>query len=201
MLEAAAGTRDADESSLASRMRAGDAGAFADLVHGCAGALYATARRLLRSDADAADAVQDALVKALRSIDGFRGDASLLTWLRRIVTNEALMRLRGRGRRGECSIEDLQPRFADDGHRVQFRDAWQEPADALLARREVRDAVRRNLDRLQHDYRTVLLLRDVEGFDTQHTAALLGTTPGAVKVRLHRARLALRELMERELAR
>jgi len=183
------------EAALLDRLRHGDQEAFEQLVCSCAGPLHATAMRLLRHQDDAAEAVQDALLLAFRSVDRFRGEARLLTWLKRIVINAALMKMRKR-RHHECSFEDLMPRFLPDGHRIEPPQREPPPDDDA----ERCAALRRLIDELPDAYRTVLLLRDVEGLDTAQTARAVGTTPGAVKVRLHRARLALRELITGERA-
>jgi len=98
------------ESDLVARLRAGDEAAYAELVRTQGGRMFAVARRLLRSDDDAADAVQEAFVSAFRAIASFEGGARLSTWLHRIVVNAALMKLRTRARRPEVSIEELLPR-------------------------------------------------------------------------------------------
>jgi RNA polymerase sigma-70 factor (ECF subfamily) len=185
------------ESALIARLQAGDASAFAELVRAQGPRMLAVARRLLRSDDDAADAVQEAFISAFRAIGNFEGGARLSTWLHRIVVNSSLMRLRTRTRRSELSIDELLPKFVEDGQHIDEPREWRspEPLDAL-ERRETRLLVRGLIDRLPSDYRTVLLLRDIEGLDTKETADLLGVTPNAAKIRLHRARLALRTLLD-----
>jgi RNA polymerase sigma-70 factor (ECF subfamily) len=111
------------------------------------------------------------------------------------VVNTALMKLRTRRRRPEESIEALLPGFLADGHHAERFTAWTERADQALARNETREAVRRHIDELPESFRTVLLLRDIEGLSTEETARLLETTTNAVKIRLHRARQALRTLL------
>jgi RNA polymerase sigma-70 factor (ECF subfamily) len=93
----------------------------------------------------------------------------------------------------------LLPRFSDDGHLADPIHAWAIRHDSAVRDRETREVVRRNIDQLPDSYRTVLLLRDIEGHSTDETAQLLGTTPGNVKTRLHRARQALRTLLDRDL--
>ena len=108
------------------------------------------------------------------------------------------MRLRSQRRRPERSIDDLLPTYLDDGHRVHPRDAWSTESESALEQNERRALVHRSLDQLPDDYRTVIVLRDLECLDTDEVATLLGITAGAVKTRLHRARQALRTLLERE---
>ena len=194
--------RGADEDApLLAGLRRGDDEAFATLVHQQAGRMLVTARRLLRSEDDARDVVQEAFVSAARSIRSFAGGSKLSTWLHRIVINAALMSLRSQRRRAEEPIDDLLPQFDADGHHLAPPAAWEMPSDVLLERHDTRAAVRCCIDRLPERYRTVLLLRDIEELDTQETADRLAVTRNTVKMRLHRARQALRMLLERELVR
>jgi RNA polymerase sigma-70 factor (ECF subfamily) len=183
-----------DESALVARLKAGDEAAFEELVRSHAGRMLAVARRYVPEE-DARDAVQDAFLSATRAMHRFEGQARLSTWLHRIVVNAALILIRTRKRRPEESIEDLLPRYLEDGHMEQPAAPWREPADTLLERQEVRETVRGAIQQLPETYRAVLLLRDVEERDTQETAELLGISSTNVKVRLHRARQALRTLL------
>jgi RNA polymerase sigma-70 factor (ECF subfamily) len=189
-----------DESALVQALRAGEGPAFEALVRAEAPRLLAVARRFLRDEEDARDAVQEAFLAGFKSIGGFEGGARLSTWLHRIVVNASLMKLRARRRRPEEPIEGLLPAFLEDGHHVARPAEWQAPADLLLEREEVRRLVRECIDRLPESYRTVLLLRDFEEMDTAETALALGLEPATVKTRLHRARQALRGLLEPRLA-
>lgn len=184
------------EAALLAGLRAGDPDAFETLVTTHAGRLLAVARRLLRDEEEARDALQDAFVQAFRALPRFAGHSRLATWLHRIVVNAALMRLRRRRGKPEEPIEPLLPAFRDDGHAVDPAVSWPEPCDRLLERREVRVLVRRAIDRLPESYRTVLVLRDLEELDTAEVARLLAITENAVKIRLHRARQALRGLLD-----
>jgi RNA polymerase sigma-70 factor, ECF subfamily len=185
------------EDALLAGLRAGRDEAYEQLVRSYGGRMLAVARRLLGDGEDARDAVQDAFASAFRSIDRFEGHARLSTWLHRIVVNAALMKLRTRRRKPEEPLDDLLPAFLADGHRSDPGGPWQ-PA-AALERREVRDLVRRSIDRMPESYRTVLLLRDIEELETAEVAEMLGIGPGVVKTRLHRARQALRGLLDPEL--
>jgi RNA polymerase sigma-70 factor (ECF subfamily) len=189
----------AEESLLLAGLRAGDQSAYERLVKHYGGRLLAVARRLLQSEEDAHDALQDAFLQAFRSLPRFEGHSALGTWLHRIAVNACLMRLRSRKSRPEEPIEPFLPQFAEDGHRLVPAVDWPEPCDRLLERREVREMVREAIDRLPESYRTVLLLRDIEELDTAEVAAALGITENAVKIRLHRARQALRELLDSRL--
>jgi len=189
-----AGSSAAGESALAA-LRANDPVAVASLVRSETPRLLAVARRILRNDEDAKDAVQDAFISALSALERFEGGSQLSTWLHRIVVNAALMKLRSRRARPEESIEDLLPEFEADGHISVPASDWV-PAETLLLRDEVKQLVRASIDRLPETYRTVLLLRDIEELTTEETAEVLGITTAAVKVRLHRARQALRGLID-----
>ena len=182
-------------------LRLGDHGAFERLVRRHAANLLVVTRRLLGDEHEAQDAVQDAFASAFRALPKFEAESRLSTWLHRIAVNAALMRLRTRRRRSEVAIESLLPTFDRTGHRIVTRAAWSESAETLLERAETRDLVRKSITRLPDHFRAVLLLRDIDQIDTAATAALLGITPVAVKVRLHRARQALRQLLEQELPR
>lgn len=184
-----------DEQELVARLRAGDDAAFEWLVRTHGGRLLAIARRMLRVEDDARDAVQDAFLQAFRGIERFEGGARLSTWLHRIAVNACLMRLRSRGRRPEHAIEELLPRFYEDGHRIDPGPPWRSEAVDPVEQREIAALVRGAIDQLPESYRNVLLLRDIEGFDTEEAARLLDVKADTLKVRLHRARQALRTLL------
>jgi RNA polymerase sigma-70 factor (ECF subfamily) len=185
----------ADEADLLARLRAGDDAAYEELVRTYSPRLLAVARRIVGNDEEARDVIQDAFLNAFRSLRNFHGDARLSTWLHRIVVNSALMKLRTRKRKPEESIEPLLPAFLADGHYAEKFSSWGEQADAALSRTETQELVRHHIDELPESFRTVLVLRDIEGLDTEETARVLDTTPNAVKIRLHRARAALRTLL------
>lgn len=185
----------ADEAQLADAMRQGDPAAFETLVRAHGPRLLAAARHILVNEEDAREAVHEAFISAYKARAQFNGQSRLSTWLHRIAVNSALMKLRSRKRRREEPIEDLLPRFLPTGHHVQAFTAWQEPADQTLARKETAAAVRAAIDRLPDAYRTVLLLRDIEGLTNQEAAEILEVSTNAVKIRLHRARMALRTLI------
>jgi RNA polymerase sigma-70 factor (ECF subfamily) len=180
---------------LVSRLQRGDEAAFEELVRSHGGRLLSVARRFLGASEDAQDAVQEAFIRAFKAIHTFEERAQLQTWLHRIVVNTALMKLRERRRKPEESIDDLLPTFSADGHQTVESREW---SDALFERKETAATVRQAIAMLPDQYRTVLVLRDLEERDTAETAQILGTTTTVVKVRLHRARQALRTLLDRE---
>jgi len=185
---------DESETEWVNALRAGDEGAWDRVVRGYGGRMLAATRRLLGNEEEARDAVQAAFLQAFRGLDRFRGNASMATWLHRIALNEALMRLRSRRCRPETPIDDLLPHFLESGAHAEQVSPWPSPERALR-RDEVRTAVRDAIDRLPSGYRDVLRLRDLEELDTEEIAATLDLTPNAVRIRLHRARQALRTLL------
>ena len=184
------------QDALVEALQAGDEAAFAQLVSEHGPRMLSVARRFMHNEHDAGDAVQDAFLSAYKSIGRFQGGSKLSTWLHRIVVNACLMKLRTKKRKPETSIEDLLPTYLDDGHPTERPQPWALTADALLESKETRELVRSSIDRLPEDYRNVLLLRDIEELDTAETASLLEISTNAVKTRLHRARQALKGLLD-----
>jgi RNA polymerase sigma-70 factor (ECF subfamily) len=185
-----------DDAQLVAALRAQDEQASEQLVRAYGGRMLAVARKFLPNEEDARDAVQDAFLSAFKSIDQFQGQARLSTWLHRIVINASLAKLRSRRRRDERPIDDLLPRFLGDGHQADPAVEWRDASDVLLQREETRALVRGAISQLPEAYRTVLLLRDIEGLETDEAARLLGVTTGVIKTRLHRARQAVRKLLD-----
>jgi RNA polymerase sigma-70 factor (ECF subfamily) len=181
---------------LIAALQSGDAGAFETLLRDYGPRLLRLARRMLMNEEDARDALQDAFVSVYRSIGAFEATSSLTTWLHRIVVNASLMKLRSKRRKPEEDIEQYLPRFLEDGHQIEPSTPWTESADRVLEREELRAAVRNAIAQLPDAYRIVLHLRDIEEMSTAETADLLGTTKNIVKIRLHRARQALRTLLD-----
>ena len=178
----------ADDAALLMRLQAGDAQAYEILVRLYGGQMLATARRFFQCEQEAADAVQDAFIAAFKAINTFKGDSQLRTWLYRIVVNSCLMRRRSRDRHPAVAIETLLPQFDETGHHSQSVKAYHDSPGDLLAIEETRLQVRRCIDSLPASYREVLILRDIEEFDTDVTACMLNVSSGVVKTRLHRAR-------------
>lgn len=147
--------------------------------------MRAVAQRVCRDPDDADDAVQDACVAALRARSGFEARSQASTWVHRIVVNAALMRLRTRRRRAEEPLEGL----------AEVDTGIEPSAEERVGGGELRTRVRDCIEHLPEPHRTVLVLRDLEEHDTAETAARLGVTVNAVKIRLHRARQALRRRM------
>jgi RNA polymerase sigma-70 factor (ECF subfamily) len=186
---------ETDESALVARLKADDESAYEEMVRQFGPRMLSVARRMLPQEQDAQDAVQDAFLSAFKSIDHFQGDAKLATWLHRIVVNASLMKLRSKRRKPESSIDDLLPKYHEDGHRRGNGD-WRVTHDTAVQTSEIREQVLKAIDQLPDLYREILLLRDIEELSTDETAQQLEITEGAVKTRLHRARLALRESLD-----
>jgi RNA polymerase sigma-70 factor (ECF subfamily) len=183
---------------LVARLKTHDEEAFETMVRQYGGRMLGTARRLLGNEHDANDAVQQAFISVFKSIAGFNGEAKLSTWLHRIVVNAALGQMRYRRRRPELPIDDLLPRFDEEGRWAGDAAQQSGASETLTDGRESQEMVRRCIDRLPEVYRSVLVLRDIEELDTAEAAEILAVTPNAAKIRLHRARQALKTLIERE---
>jgi RNA polymerase sigma-70 factor, ECF subfamily len=186
---------DVDARSLAA-LRAGDAAAFEAVVRRHGGRLLAVIRRLVANDEDARDALQDTFLCAFTAIGDFDGRSRLGSWLHRIAVNCALQKLRTRRRKPLHAIDDLLPTFLADGHRADPGGPWAETGETALLRAETRALVRSAIDELPDDFRAVLVLRDIEGLDTAQAAQALNVPTAVVKTRLHRARQALRTVLD-----
>ncbi|MBI1753862.1 MAG: sigma-70 family RNA polymerase sigma factor [Acidobacteria bacterium] len=187
------------ETDLVQAAAQGDATAFEALVRPHLGMLFRVIERILGNEAESQDALQDALLTLHRELPGFQGASKFSTWAYRICVNQALMARRKRVRRREDAIEDLMPRFGDEGHHkdVDTLLDWSEDAEALMKveQAELKARVQTGLDRLSDDQRAVFVLRDLEGWNTEEIARHLGITRELVRQRVHRARLALRAML------
>ena len=184
------------EAELVAGLRRGEAWAFEQLVQTHGGQMLVVARRMMKCEQDADDAWQDALLCVFRKVGMFEETSKLSTWLHRITVNACLMKLRSQRRRHEVEIDELLPSFDQTGHHASRVAAWDEEPLTNAETSETRRQVRACIDQLPETYRTVLLLRDIEEMDTEEVAGLLGCTTNCVKTRLHRARQALRTLLE-----
>ncbi len=181
----------ADDVQLVTRLQAGDQAAYAQLVEEYAGRVYRLALRMLGNEADAEDVLQETFMSAFKSIDRFEARSSLGTWLYRIATNAALMRLR-RKEPEQVSVDE--PVEGEDGDLIprQFFDFCCLPEDDLL-RDEALQEMMQAVEELPETLRSVFVLREMEGLSTEETADMLGLSVSAVKSRLMRARLKLRD--------
>jgi RNA polymerase sigma-70 factor, ECF subfamily len=187
-----------EERELVRRVCEGDEQAIGKMVRQHAPRMLLAARHFLPREEDARDVVQNALLSAMKGIDSFSQQSRLATWLHRLVVIAALMKLRGRRSRVEDSIEDLLPSFDRDGKWQSGMTGFVAPDQMPIDRHETHAMVRRSIGQLPESYRTVLLIHDIEDLNTTETAQLLDITPNAANVRLHRARQALRPILERE---
>jgi RNA polymerase sigma-70 factor (ECF subfamily) len=183
------------DQQLAQRILRGERSAFEQLMRQNNQTLFRTARAILRDDAEAEDALQDAYLRAYRSMDLFRGEAKLSTWLVRIVANEALARRRRHERRASIvpisavqgGIENHAPARAEDRPHDQAE------------RRDIRRLLEQKIDRLPDGYREVFVLRALEELSVEETAANLGIPEATVRSRFFRARSLLREALSQEI--
>jgi RNA polymerase sigma-70 factor (ECF subfamily) len=190
----AAEVTDAD---LLARAQAGEIEAFEQLVARHKDRVYAVALRMTRSEADAAEIVQDAFFAAYQHLAEFRGDAAFGSWVHRIAANRALMRLRHRKVVRQVE-EDLDgPEFTDRGSWAEYPQSdWSRRADEKALDAELREAIQQATDRLPDGYREVFILKDMEGLSYEEIAEITGDSVPAIKSRLHRARLSLREAID-----
>jgi len=183
--------------ALAEGIAAGDPVAFEALMRRYNRILYRVARSILRDDAEAEDALQLAYLHAYEGIAGFRGQARLSTWLTRIVVNEALMRVRQRGREATVIALDHSPVDAPD--RLERPDLAEDRPEALAIRAQTRALIERGIDALPEAFRTVFILRALEELTVEETAASLDIPEATVRTRFFRARSLLRESLAREI--
>ncbi|VTR98910.1 rna polymerase sigma factor : RNA polymerase sigma factor, sigma-70 family OS=Planctomyces limnophilus (strain ATCC 43296 / DSM 3776 / IFAM 1008 / 290) GN=Plim_3811 PE=4 SV=1: Sigma70_r2: Sigma70_r4_2 [Tuwongella immobilis] len=184
------------DSQLLLELRAGEAKAFEAFVRRFCNPFFYVAKRILRNEEDTRDAVQEAFLLAFRALPQFDGRSQLSTWVHRIVLNVALKKYRTQQRHPEQSIESLLPHFVEDEHHEVGPQFFQSSVEAWVSREEQRAIIHEKINQLPESYRTVILLRDIEGLNTEETAELLEISTMLVKTRLHRARQALRTLLE-----
>ena len=185
-----------EEEDLIAGLRAGDERAAERLVRDNIGRMRAVARRLLRDEGLADDCVQEAFIKAFRKIGDFEGRSSLKTWLHRITVNEALMKLRSMKRLDEQPIDHLLPEFDHSACRIEAPWPTLAGTEEIVERNSTRALVLSKIRELPDSYRIVVMLRDIEELETSEVAKMLGLSESNVKVRLHRARSALKKLLE-----
>ncbi len=183
-----------DEPALVASAKAGDASAFEELVNRYERKIFRLAQNITGNHEDAEDAMQEAFLKSYAHLQEFQGDSRFYTWLVRITMNEALMRLRKR-RPNQVSLdepveseEDFMPRELED---------WRPSPEQCYAQTELQGILSEVIEKLDPAFRVVFILRDVEELSTEETAALLGLSVPAVKSRLLRARLKLRQKLNR----
>ncbi|MBE2234798.1 MAG: sigma-70 family RNA polymerase sigma factor [Anaerolinea sp.] len=188
----------ADEATLIDALLAGDKHACACMVRQHGGQMYAVALRIMGDPDEAEDVVQDAFISACGKVASFEGRSKLSTWLYRITTNAALMRLR---KRRDDTVSLDEPQVGDDGDLLprQLGDWEIDPGRQALSS-ELRQEMEAAVESLPPSLRAAFVLRDIQGLSTQEAAEALEISETALKVRLHRARLALRERLAGYLA-
>jgi RNA polymerase sigma-70 factor (ECF subfamily) len=184
-----------DELSLVQKSRAGDDRAFSDLVRRYERKIFRLAKHITQSDEDAEDVLQETFLKAYEHLDEFQGNSKFYTWIVRIAVNESLMKLRKRKTDRTVSLDES----IDTGEETVVREiaVWEDNPEQRYSQDELRGILEKAIDSLRPAFRTVFVLRDVEELSTEETAAALNLSVPAVKSRLLRARLQLREKLTR----
>lgn len=192
-----------DEHLLLKEAAGGNATAIETLMSRYGNRVYRLAYGITRNAADAEEIVQDVFWQLVRKGGEFEGRAAVASWIYRVTTNVALNKRRGKRREVETSLDDCLPTYEADGHRAGARAFlvadWSARPDHELLSGETRRILEEAIDRLPEHYRAVLVLRDVEELSNEEVAASVGDSVSAVKTRLHRARMALREILTRRL--
>jgi RNA polymerase sigma-70 factor, ECF subfamily len=180
-----------DEAALVERARTGDESAFTELVNRYDRKVFRIARQITQSDEDAEDVLQEAFLKAYTNLHRFEGQSKFYTWIVRIAVNEALMKLRKRKSDRSVSLDQE----LDTGEDTLVREVavWEGNPEQQYGQDELKAILDNAVADLKESFRTVFVLRDIEGLSTEETAAALDISEAAVKSRLLRARLALRE--------
>lgn len=190
--------QDIDDASLAARVLAGDTAAFELVMRRHNRRLYRVARAMLRDAADAEDALQDAYLSAFQAMGTFRGEASLATWLSRVVVNQCLGRLRRQARRDNI-VPMVSMDAAEEQEQAAMPSKESEAPDQALGRAELRAVLERKLDQLPEAFRTVFVLRCVEELSVEETAQCLNIPEATVRSRHFRARSMLRESLAQDI--
>jgi RNA polymerase sigma-70 factor, ECF subfamily len=186
-----------DDTAHVRRALARDALAFREIMRKYNRRLYRIARSILRNDADAEDAVQDAYVSAFANLASYRGESTLATWLSRIVMNEALGRLRRK--RATVDLAALEHQRSE-AEIIQFPLATlNDDPERTMAQRQILQLVEQATDNLPEAFRLVFVTRVIEGMSVEETSELLGIKPETIKTRLHRARRLVRDQLEKEI--
>lgn len=186
---------DISDQDLVEHLKAGEESGLAALLDRYQSRVYRLVLSITKSAEDAEEVLQDVFLSVYRKITSFDGRSAFGTWLYRIAVNAALMKLRGRGPLHD-SIEAHLPQFTEDGRHARLIVDWTQGAEDRLLQKERVRLVRQAIEALPPDYRAVVVLRDLEGLSNEEVAEVLGTSLLAIKARLHRARLALRGILE-----
>lgn len=190
---------DGQDAAFVRRLQANEDAAYDELVRTYNTSIYHVAFRMLGDSGEASDAVQDIFLKVFRNIGTFRGDASLKTWIFRIGLSEILNRLRWWKRRHRMSTVSMDDDHNGNGNGLHVRDSRPSPQQALESK-EQDMAIQQALGRLSSDHRSIVVLRDIEGFSYTEIADVLGVSVGTVKSRLARARADMKKSLIRYLS-
>ena len=185
-----------DESALVTRAKSGDSEAFSELVSHYDRRVFRMAKQITQNDDDAEDVLQESFLKAYTHLDNFKGDSKFYTWLVRIAVNEALMKLRKR--RSDRTVPLDEPIDTGEDEMVREIAVWEENPEDTYSREELGTILDQAVQSLRPAYRTVFILRDIEELSIEETAQALDLSISAVKSRLLRARLQLREKLTRQ---
>ena len=188
-----------DDRVLLEELRKGTPEAVENLFDRFHAKIYSLAMSILKNESDAEEATQDVFLTVVQKAHTFKGNSALYSWIYRICVNTCLMRLRGKRRGETVSIEDFMPVFTEDGMHASLIDDWSKEVERKALDKELGQVIQRFTADLSEKYRVVFVLSDVEGLSNEETAQILGLTVPAVKSRLHRARLYLRERLTRYL--
>ena len=188
-----------DDNVLLEGLRKGSPEAVEALFDRFHGKIYGLAMSILKNESDAEEATQDVFMTVFRKAFTFKGNSALYSWIYRICVNACLMRLRGKKRSETVSIEEFMPVFTDEGMHANPVGDWSKEVERKMLDKELGEVIRKHTEKLSEKYRVVFVLSDVEGLSNEETAQILGLTVPAVKSRLHRARLYLREQLSRYL--
>ena len=188
-----------DDNVLLEELRKGSPEAVEALFERFHGKIYGLAMSILKNESDAEEAAQDVFMTVFRKVDTFQGNSALYSWIYRICVNACLMRLRGKRRQETVSIEEFMPVFTEEGKHAGSVDAFGKEVERRMLNRELGQVIKKFTEDLSEKYRVVFVLSDVEGLSNEETAQILGLSVPAVKSRLHRSRLYLREKLTRYL--
>jgi RNA polymerase sigma-70 factor, ECF subfamily len=188
-----------DESALVARAKAGDTAAFSELVQHYDRRVFRMAKQITQNDDDAEDVLQEAFLKAYTHLDDFQGNSKFYTWIVRIAVNEALMKLRKR--RSDRSVPLDEPIDTGEDEVAREIAVWEDNPEDTYSREELSEILDQAIQSLKPAYRTVFILRDIEELSIEETAEALNLSISAVKSRLLRARLQLREKLTRQFRR
>jgi len=183
-----------EEEILVKKSKEGDFEAFEELVNSHEKNVYNIAWNMLRNQEDAEEVLQETFIKAYNKLNQFEGRSKFSTWLYRIATNESLMMIRKKNPIQPVSLDEP----VDDGYRAKIRRElidWKENPQDIYLKKELREKIDYIIYTLPEDYRSVFVLRDIQGFSGEKVSEILSITLPAVKARLHRARLYAREIL------